>query len=66
METLILASNPDYIDPAISFPVGIALWAIMLIQWRRNVIKARKAERVEHAEMLAQYEASLRRSGWGE
>lgn len=35
----------DNIPPEIGIPLAIILWAVVLVQWRRDVIKRRKAER---------------------
>ena len=35
----------DYMPPEIGIPLAIILWAIVLIQWRRDVVKRRNAER---------------------
>lgn len=65
METMITASeNLDYIDPAVGVPLAIILWAVVLIQWRRDIVKRRKAERLEREAVLAEYHASLKRQGW--
>ena len=66
MNEMLLASTPDNIDPAVGIPVAIILWSVLLIGWRRRVIRARRAERLAREAMMEQYEASLRRSGWGE
>lgn len=66
MNEMILASTPDYIDPAIAFPLAIVLWLALAVYLRRDYVKRVRAERVERERMLAEYEASLKRSGWGE
>lgn len=37
----------DNIPAEIAIPLAIVLWAIVAIQWRRDVIRRRKAKRRE-------------------
>lgn len=37
----------DNIPAEIGIPIAIALWALVAIQWRREVIRRRKAKRRE-------------------
>lgn len=56
----------DYIPMEIAIPLGILLLVAFLVSSRRERVREMRIERLEREEMLAQYEASLRRSGWAD
>jgi hypothetical protein len=56
----------DYIPMEIALPVGALLLITFLVSSRRDRVRQMREERLEREAMLAQYEASLRRSGWAD
>lgn len=56
----------DYIPIEFAIPIGILLLVAFLVSSRRERVREIRAERLEREAQLAQYEASLRRSGWAE
>lgn len=56
----------DYIPMEIALPLGTVLLIAFLVSSRRDRVRQMREERLEREQMLAQYEASLRRSGWAD
>jgi hypothetical protein len=59
-------TNPEHMDPIVMTVLAVLAWGGLLISLRREAVRKQREARLEREAMLAQYESSLRRSGWAD
>lgn len=59
-------TNPEHMDPIVMTVLAVLAWGALFVSLRREAVRKQREARLEREAMLAQYESSLRRSGWAD